>query len=188
MKKGLFLAAALAVLCGCQSALTARKNAEVILPMTRTTTAPDGTVTVEIIRYMVASGGWEVKARSPLYAEEALKGFGAEIGTNGFVKVGFDAYTRDLSPNSVQMVKTIFDGSTNLVAAIGKAYAMIASGGSTEAVSAVANKAAAYFKEKGGDASKSQVICENGVCSVSDGNVCIVCDANGNCSEGTCGE
>lgn len=175
-------------MAGCQTYITATKNPESILPLTKTVTAPDGTVTVTVTGYVTASGGWKASARSPLWAAESLRGLDIGVETNGTVHLILDDYSRDLSTNAVVMTKTIFDGSTNLVTAIGKAYALIAGGGSTEVVSAVANKAAAYFKEKGGDASKSTVTCENGVCSVSDGNVCIVCDADGNCSVGSCGE
>ena len=168
---------------GCQTRFTAEKYAEQVVPLQEVVTV-NGVDQVITKSCITASGGWCWTARSPLWATEAVKGL--DIGCKGqSVWLRTDTYKRDLSENAVAMTKTIFDGSTNLVAAIGKAYAMIASGGSADAVSAVSQKVYSYFKEKGGDETKSTVTCENGKCTVTDGSVCIECDADGNCTDCT---
>ena len=177
--------AALALAAGCQTRITATKHAEQALPIQEVVTI-DGKEQVITKSYQIASGGWEATARSPLYATEGLRGLDLGVNTNSTVYLRIDSYDRDLSTNAVVMVKTIFDGSAGLATAIGKAYASIASGGSTEAVAAITQKVYNYFKSKGGDESKSIVTVEGESMKVSDGSVCIECDAAGNCTD--CGE
>lgn len=169
------------VLTGCQTRLTAEKYPEVPLPIQEVVEV-NGQQQLITKSYQMASGGWYWTARSPLWATESLKGL--DIGCEG-VKVWLktDSYNRDLSTNAVVMTKTIFDGSTNLVGAVAKAYATIASGGSSDLVSAVATKAVNLFKSLGGDESKSTVTTTDSTLTISDGSTCVECDANGNCTD-----
>ena len=185
----LVVLAALAVafaMAGCQTRLTAEKFPEQPLPIQEKVTV-NGVEQLVTKSYVMASGGWYWTARSPLWATEALQGL--DIGCEGQkVWLKTDSYSRDLSTNSVAMTKTIFDGSTNLVGAIGKAYATIASGGSAELASTVASKVYSYFKGKGGDEAKSTVTVEGDTLKVSDGAVCVECDAAGECTDCEFGE
>jgi hypothetical protein len=187
MKKIIMIAAAAAFAAGCQTRITAEKNPEVAHPIQAKVTV-NGEDMIINTGYMVTSGGWYATARSPLYATETLRGLDIGVATNGTVHLGLDAYDRDLSTNAIVMVKTIFDGSVNLVNACAKAYATIQSAGATTAAGAVADKIAAYFREKGGDPAKSTVIADETAktVTVTDGSTSICCDALGNCSE--CGD
>lgn len=181
---GIAVAALAAFVTGCQTVVKAEKNPEVAHPI-QAVVMVDGKQQVITTGYMVTSGGWSAKARSPLYAKESLKGWQVGVATNGFVSMSLGEYRRDLSTNAVVMVKTIFDGSVNLVDAAAKAYAMVQSAGGTVAADAVGKKIASYFKAKGGDASKSTVTADAAAktVTVTDGTTCITCDEAGNCSD-----
>lgn len=186
MKKSMLImtAAALLALTGCQTRLTAEKYPEVPLAIQEVVEI-DSQKQIVTKDYKMASGGWRWTARSPLWAAESLKGL--DIGCeNEKVWLKTDSYSRDLSTNAVVMTKTIFDGSAGLAAAIGKAYASIASGGSSELASAAVSKIYSYFKSLGGDESKAVVSTTGDKLQVSDGSTCIECDAAGNCT--TCSD
>lgn len=170
------------VFIGCQTRLTAEKFPEVAHPI-QAKIATNGVDAVITTGYMVTSGGWCATARSPLWADEVMKGLDLGVMTNGTVYLKLDSYNRDLSTNAVVMTKTIFDGSANLAAAVAKAYAAISTGGGSEAASSVVSKVVNYFKAKGGDPSKSTVTAENDKLTVTDGVTCISCDSAGNCSD-----
>ena len=184
MKKMILIAAMAAIATGCQTRITAEKYAEVAHPIQAKVTV-NGEDQVINVGYMVTSGGWYATARSPLYAQEELKGLQIGVGTNGFVSLALGEYQRDLSTNAIVMVKTIFDGSVNLVNAAAKAYATIQSAGGTVAAESVGKKIADYFKSKGGDAAKSTVTANsaNKTVTVTDGTTCITCDELGNCTD-----
>lgn len=173
------------VFVGCQTRVTWEKYPEKAHPI-HAVVQTNGVDHVIIVGYQTTSGGFCVTARSPLFARESLKEFNAQTFTNGMFSASIGAYERDLSTNSVVMVKTIFDGSANLAQAVAKAYATIASAGATEVSSSIVDKVVAYFKSKGGDASKSTVTSDGNTIKVTDGTTCIQCDAAGNCS--TCSE
>lgn len=172
------------VLAGCQTCITAEKFPEVAHPIQQVVST-NGVETIITVGYMVTSGGWYATARSPLYADEIMKGLDLGVMTNGTVYLRLDSYHRDLSTNSVVMVKTIFDGSANLALAVAKAYAALQTGGGSEAASSIASKVVKYFKSKGGDESKSTVTADSstGTLTVTDGTTCISCDTSGNCSD-----
>ena len=187
MKRKMFRIVALlgvsVVMCaGCQTRITAEKFAEVAHPI-QAVVQTNGVDVVITTGYMITSGGWYATARSPLYADEVMKGLDLGVMTNGTVYLRLDSYHRDLSTNAVVMTKTIFDGSANLALAVAKAYATISTGGATDASSALVSKVVSYFKSKGGDASKSTVTAEGDKITVTDGTTCVQCDAAGNCSE-----
>lgn len=184
MKKLMMFAALAFAAAGCQTRITAEKNPEQVLPI-QSLVMVDGSPQLITTGYERASGGWRATARSPLYASEGLRGLDLGVQTNGTVYLRIDSYDRDVSSNAVAMVRTIFDGSAGLAAAIGKAYATIATGGSSDAVSAVAAKAYNLFKSRGGNEGKSTVAVEGDALKISDGEVCIECDAAGNCTDCT---
>lgn len=169
------------VFVGCQTRVTWTKHPETALPIqeVRQVNGVDQVITTG---YQMAGGGFEVTARSPLFAKEALNGFKAETYTNGTFSASFGSYERDLSTNSVAMVRTIFDGSSNLAAAVAKAYATISTGGATDMSAAIVSKVVNYFKLLGGDPAKSTVTSDGTLIKVTDGTTCISCDANGNCA------
>ena len=167
---------------GCQTRITAEKYAEVAHPI-QEKVSTNGVDEIITTGYMVTSGGWYATARSPLYADEVMKGLDLGVMTNGTVYLRLDSYHRDLSTNAVVMTKTIFDGSANLALAVAKAYATIQTAGASEDGSSIASKVVNYFKSKGGDESKSTVTAEGDKLTVTDGTTCVQCDAAGNCSE-----
>lgn len=169
------------VFVGCQTRMTAEKFPEVAHPIQAkiTTNGVDAIITTG---YMVTSGGWCATARSPLWADEVMKGLDLGVMTNGTVYLRLDSYHRDLSTNAVVLTKTIFDGSANLALAVAKAYATISTGGSSDAAGVIVSKAVSFFKSKGGDASKSTVISDGQKITVTDGTTSIQCDADGNCT------
>lgn len=183
----LFIVAALAACAGCQTRITAEKYAEVAHPIQKVEKVNGQDVVINV-GYMVTSGGWYATARSPLYAKEELKGLEIGVNTNGSVSLALKEYQRDLSTNAIVMVKTIFDGSVNLVNAAAKAYATIQSAGGTVAAESVGKKIADYFKAKGGNPAKSSVVADSSAkrVTVTDGTTSICCDALGNCTDGSC--
>ena len=176
------------VFVGCQTRVTWEKNPETALPIQSVVTV-NGVEQLATTGYQVTGGGWLVTARSPLWAKEQFSGFSVSVGTNGAFNVALNSYDRDLSTNAVVLTKTIFDGSANLALAVAKAYATISTGGGVDATSAIVSKVVAYFKSKGGDASKSTVTSDGQKITVTDGSTSIQCDAEGNCSycaDGSC--
>ena len=188
MKKLVFAAIAVAlgiVGTGCQTRITAEKYAEQVLPIQKVVKV-NGEDQVITEHYQIASGGWYATARSPLYATEALEGLDLGVATNGTVHLSLSKYSRDLSTNSVVMVREMFSGGAQLVTAIGDAYVKIAGGGAqATTVLDVAQKVYAAFTSAGGDAGKAVVSTDGatGKLTVSDGTKCVECDAAGNCSE-----
>ena len=168
------------VFVGCQTRVTWEKHPETALPIQQVVEV-NGVQQLATTGYQMAGGGWLVTARSPLWAKEQFSGFNVSVGTNGAFNVALNSYDRDLSTNAVVLTRTIFDGSANLAAAVAKAYATISTGGSADATTAIVSKVVAYFKSKGGDASKSTVTSDGQKITVTDGTTSIQCDANGNC-------
>lgn len=172
-------------LTGCQTRITATKNAEQVVPI-QDVVKVNGEDVVITRDCIIASGGWEATARSPLYATEALEGLDIGVGTNGFVHLTLSRYKRDLSTNSVVMVEKMFSGGAQLALAIGDAYTKIAGGGA-QADTALASAAKIYnfFTSKGGNADKATVSVNesNKNLVVSDGTTCVECTADGTCTE-----
>ena len=188
MKKIMFAALVAAFglgMTGCQTRITGEKYPEQVFEVKEKVTV-DGKEQLITKNILVASGGWKVTARSPLYADEALKGLDFGVGTNGFVHLKLDEYRRDLSTNATVMVDGMFKNGANLVIAIGDAYTKIAGGGA-QADTALASAAKIYnfFTSKGGNADKATVSVNktNKNIVVSDGSTCVECDASGNCTE-----
>ena len=177
-----------AILTGCQTIITATKNAEVAHPIQEVVKV-NGEDQVINKSYQVTSGGWEATARSPLLAAETLKGLSIGVETNGTVRMDLDTYGRDLSTNAVTMTREMFSGGAQLAIAIGDAYCKIAGGGAqADTVTKVVAKAYNLFKGSGGDETKATVTTDpaTGTLKVSDGTTCVTCDKSGNCTAGTC--
>ena len=172
----LCLCVMLVALCGCQTRITATKNPETAVPIYAA--AKDGTPYIR--GYQVLSGGWEATARSPLWADEAMKGLSIGVATNGTVTLSIDDYSRDLSTNAVTMAHNLVADFAVLAEKAAAAYATagasVAAAGAKRAVS----KAIASYILKGGDPDKAKVTCEGGNCTFSDGVITEVCP---NCYE-----
>ena len=177
-----------AALTGCQTRITATKNAEVAHPIQHVVKV-NGEDQVIVDQYQVTSGGWEATARSPLYSTEALEGLSISVSTNGTVALDLNKYERDLSTNAVVMVEKMFKGGADLALAIGDAYVKIAGGGAqADTVTEVAKKVYDAFTSGGGDPSKATVATEGDKLTISDGSVCTTCTPDGNCTTGACSE
>ena len=194
MKKIMFaaLVAAFGIgMTGCQTRITGEKYPEQVFEVKEKVTV-DGKEQLITKNILVASGGWKVTARSPLYADEALKGLDFGVGTNGFVHLKLDEYRRDTSSNAVAMVEKMFSGGEKLAIAIGDAYCKIAGGGAqADTMLNVLQKSYAFFKSQGGDVTKANVYSDEAAkkFTISDGSTSIECDANGNCTactDGSC--
>lgn len=174
MKKNLMVVfcGVLAAVCGCQTRITATKNPETAVPIYAATKGG----TPYIRGYQVLSGGWEATARSPLWADEAIKGLSIGVATNGTVSLSIDDYSRDLSTNAVAMAHNLVSDFAVLAE---KAAAAYATAGASVAAAGVKRAIAAYIL-KGGNAANAKVTCENGACTFSDGLVTETCP---NCFE-----
>ena len=174
-------------LTGCQTRITATKNAEQVVPI-QDVVKVNGEDVVITRGCIIASGGWEATARSPLYATEALEGLDIGVGTNGFVHLTLSRYKRDLSTNSVVMVEKMFSGGAQLALAIGDAYTKIAGGGAqADTIANLTAKAYNFFKSKGGniDAAKVTVDEAGKTFKIDDGSTCVECSPDGTCTECT---
>lgn len=186
--KFMFIVALVATfLTGCQTSIKAIKHAESVHPIQKVVQV-NGQDQVIVDRYEISSGGWEASARSPLYAQEALSGLEIGVETNGTVKLALGSYNRDLSPQSVEMVKEMFAGGANLAIAIGNAYAKIAGGAQADTLLSLTKKAYQSFTSGGGDASKAKVTINGETFDITDGSVCTTCTEDGTCTTGACSE
>lgn len=109
--------------------------------------------------------------------------FDAMKAKAGEAELEINNYHSGADTNLTALVSASFDGGVKLVGAIGEAYAKIAGGAQAETVLSVAEKAYGFFTSKGGDPAKATVTTEAGKVNVSDGETCVSCDAQGNCTE-----
>lgn len=158
------LIAVASLMSGCQTRITAEKYPEQIIPVY----INGGAAT----NYIVASGGWYMTARSPLWADETLKGLKLDIG-RGANHVGFELadYSRDLSTNAVTMAHNLVADFATLAE---KAAAAYATAGASVAAADVKKAIAAYIL-KGGNAANAKVTCADGNCTFSDGVITETC-------------
>lgn len=173
-------------LTGCQTRITAEKNAEQVFLIQEKVTI-NGIEQIITKDVKTASGGWYATARSPLWATEGLEGLQIGVHTNGSVTLSLGKYNRDLSTNSVVMVEKMFSGGAQLAIAIGDAYVKITGGGAqADTVTEVVKKVYGAFTSGGGDPSKATVATEGDKLTISDGSVCTTCTPDGNCTTGAC--
>lgn len=168
MKKMIMMLAVCALaLAGCQMRITATKHPETAVPIYAA-----GTNGMPYVSgYQVISGGWEATARSPLWADEAMKGFSFGVYTNGTVTLNVADYARDLSTNAVTLTHNLVSDFAVLAE---KAAAAYATAGTSMAAASVKKAIAAYIL-KGGNAGTAKVTCENGSCTFTDGVVTETC-------------
>ena len=177
-------------LTGCQTRITAEKNAEQVFLIQEKVTI-NGIEQIITKDVKTVSGGWYTTTRSPLWATEGLEGLQIGVHTNGSVTLSLGKYNRDLSTNAVTMTREMFSGGAQLAIAIGDAYTKIAGGGAQAAtLTDVTKKIIQAFTSGGGDASKAVVTADeaNGKIALSDGSVCTTCTLDGTCTTGACSE
>lgn len=170
---------------GCQTRFTVTKHAEAVLPIQEVVKV-NGEDRVIVTRYERASGGWEATARSPLYAQEGIKGLDVSVGTNGTVALKAGEYARDLSPNAVELTREMFAGGAKLISEIGVAYAKITGGAQADTVLTVAQKIYQSFTDGGGDPAKAKLTTTGDGLTLSDGTICTTCTPDGTCTTGNC--
>lgn len=177
MKKLIIPAAVAALAAGCQMMTTAEKRPTVFHPIQRVQVVPDGSKAIVYnVGYERDTGGYFMRARSPLWATEAMKGLSLDIGQGeNHVAFGFDAYGRDLSTNAVAMVDIMSRAAVDLAEKVGAAIAT--SGGSIagDAAKGAINKAINSYISKGGSVEKATVTCSDGNCTITDGTVIEEC-------------
>ena len=174
MKKALIIGAAIVCAAGCQTRITAEKNAEQMKPCYRVANI-NGTNQLYVAGYQVGSGGWYATARSPLWADEAIKGFAVGVDTNGTVSMKMDDYHRDLSTNAVVMTRILCDTAANITAKV--CAAIVSQGGSVAAegtISAVKTAVANYLS-KGGTSDGMTITTSGNDLLISDGNISETC-------------
>ena len=183
MKKLLILATLAAAFCGCQTRVQIESDATTPLPI-QALVDDNGTNRVITTGYYEGRPHYCITARSPLFAKESVAKFGATVGEKGTWSVNADGYSRELSTNAVVITREMFSGGAQLAVAIGEAYTKIA-GGKAQADTALstAKKVYSFFTSQGGDAAKATVTTEGDKLKVTDGSICVECDADGNCSE-----
>ena len=169
MKKIIIPALALA-LAGCQTRVTWTKNPEQIIAI-QAVEKVNGVDTLVTKSVEKASGGYEVTARSPLWADEALKGMTLSVGDKGEVAFGLSEYSRDLSTNAVTMAHNLLTDFAALAEKAAAAYATAGASLATSQASAAVKKAIASYITKGGNAESATVTCKDGTCTFTDGTV-----------------
>lgn len=159
--------AALALVAGCQMMTTAEKRETVFKPIERVAIVPEGSkAVIYTVGYEKDTGGYFMRARSPLFAAETMKGLNLDIGEGpNHVAFGFDAYGRDLSTNAVAMVDIIATAVSDVTA---KVCSAIVSHGGTAATDAVSSLVKRFVKA-GGDSANAKVECKDGACTITDG-------------------
>lgn len=173
-------------LTGCQTRITIESEAQPARPI-YSVASINGTNTLYISGYKELRPRYYITLRSPLWAEESVAHFAANVGAGGVWSIDGSGYHRNLSSNAVDITREMFAGGAQLVTAIGDAYVKIAGGGAqATTVMDVAKKVYGAFADGGGDVSKATVTSDGGTISVSDGTICTTCDANGNCTTGAC--
>ena len=185
MKKLIMLAALAAIAAeftGCKS-IEVERHAQTLA----TVQNPDGTFSVvrdKDNNPVILDGGWEVDYFQH-WNWQSFDSLSAKAGAG--VSLDINNYAGGADPtNLTAIIAASFDGGTKLVTAIGDAYVKIAGGGAqASTVLSSAQKVYEYFTGKGGDATKATVSTNtaSNTLQVSDGSVCVECDAQGNCSD-----
>jgi len=185
MKKMIILAAIAAVaigFTGCKS-IEVERHAESLATIQNA----DGTVTVvkDVAgNPVILDGGWELDYLQH-WNWQKFESLAAKAGKDVSLEINKYEGGADAT-NLTALISASFDGGTKLATAIGEAYVKIAGGGAqASTVLSSAKKVYEYFVEKGGDASKASVSSDTGTntLKVTDGTVCVECDAAGNCTD-----
>ena len=171
------------VMAGCKS-IEVERHAQTLA----TVKNADGTVTVVRDAQnnpVTLDGGWEVDYFQH-WNWQRFDSLSAKAGAG--VSLDINNYASGADSNLVALVETSFEGGVKLCNAIGEAYAKIAGGkAQADTVLTAAQKVYEYFTGKGGDATKASVSTNtaSNTLRVTDGSVCVECDAAGNCQECT---
>ena len=88
--------------------------------------------------------------------------------------------------NTVAVINAGLDGATKLVAECGALYTKIAGGATVDVVSSLVGKAVALFRSNGGNVDSASATLDGDRLKITDGSVCVTCDAAGNCTSGAC--
>ena len=179
------VAAVVAGMTGCKSIEVERRGQTLA-----TVKNADGTVSVvrdADNKPVLLDGGWEVDYFQHWNWQKfdslhATAGEGVTLAINNY-EGGASA------SNLTALIATSFAGGAQLVTAIGDAYVKIAGGGAqASTVMDVASKVYSAFTSGGGDPAKAEVKTDTAAntVTVSDGNVCTTCTADGTCTTGEC--
>ena len=172
------------------AAVTGCKSIEVERHAQSLATVENADGTVQVVRDaannpVILDGGWAVDYFQhwnwQRFDSLAAKTKEAELTINNY-EGGADA------TNLTALVHTSLEGLTKLVATAADAYVKVAGGGAqADTVVNVASKIVKFFTDKGGDVDKATVTTDSATntVKVTDGSVCIECDAAGNCSDCT---
>ena len=187
MKKVIMFAAIAAIFAG----ITGCKSIEVERHAASLATVQNADGTVSVVKDaqgnpVILDGGWEVDYFQH-WNWQRFDSLSAKAGEG--VSLDINNYEGGADPtNLTALVSASFDGGTKLVTAIGEAYVKIAGGGAqASTVLSSAQSIYEYFTGKGGDVSKATVSADTAanVLKVTDGNTCVQCDAQGNCTDCT---
>ena len=170
------------VLTGCQTSIYARKFAETPLPLLTPVKDSAGNVVSITNGYTMASGGYEMHARSPLWATESLDGLKLDVGEGAnHVGLGLDKYRRDLSTNAVAMVGGIETAVCDVVGKVAAAYVNAQTGGASAAASSLGSLTLSAI------ASKAQSLLSTGTNTTQQAADSIICNG-ADCAKGTDGD
>ena len=87
--------------------------------------------------------------------------------------------------NTVAVINASVGGAAKLVAEAGALYTKIAGGASVDVISAAVSKAVSLFRSKGGNVDTAAASIDGDKLKISDGTTCVMCDAEGNCTDCT---
>ena len=189
MKKSLIVAAfaAVAGLAGCKS-IEVERHGQTLATYTDTNGVVHAVCDMAG-KPVILDGGWEVEYFQH-WNWQKFDGLSAKAGKD--VSLDINNYEGGASAsNLTALVASSFEGGAKLATAIGDAYVKIAGGGAQAATAMdVASKVYSSFTDGGGDASKAQVKADTATntVTVSDGNVCTTCTADGTCTTGACSD
>lgn len=174
--------AAIATMTGCTSATRIEWGGK------RAVRNPDGTVLAdkdgkpyyETEKNHYEDSNWLTKRE-----ERDVK---VDAKADGSYTASLGSRVNDVSSNGVAIVTGGINELTKLVATAADAYVKIAGGGAqADTAISTASKVINYFASKGGDVEKATVTTDtaSNTLKVSDGTICVECDAQGNCMDCT---
>ena len=175
-------------LAACAAALTGCKSIEVDRKGQSLATVKHADGTVEVVkdtagRPLVLDGGWRVD----YFQHWNWQSFDNLEAKAGEAELRINNYQSGSDTNLTALVDASMAGATRLVVSIGETYAKVAGGGAqADTVLDVAQRVYAAFTAAGGDPARAAVAEADGRLRVSDGNTCVSCDRDGNCSGGAC--
>lgn len=178
----------IAALIGCAIALTGCVSEELTWGGQKAVRQPDGTVLVD------QSTGRPYYEKDQNHLERFSHLTDVEL-KELHVKADAETYEAHLGQigsfcgsNTVAVINAGLGGATKLVAEAGVLYAKIAGGASADVISSLVGKAVSLFKSKGGNVDTATASLDGGKLKICDGTTCVTCDADGNCTSGTCSE